>query len=182
MNSASAVSRICFRRGQNKGQSFTKGYQFTMTRREGLTDEALCHEDVWGSGCIDPRILDSALVGGEWSASRIGRFIPKERAPRIHWTGGWMGPGTCMDDVEGTKILFLPGLKLRPFGRPARSHSLYRLCYPGSTFTMKCVQKRHGWEQNAKEDIGPMSAERTKEWIKLCNQDVCNFFFIAATN
>jgi hypothetical protein len=23
-----------------------------------LTNYALCHEDVWGSGCIDPRFLD----------------------------------------------------------------------------------------------------------------------------
>jgi hypothetical protein len=36
--------------------------------------------------------LTSALDGGEWSASRPGRFTPRERAPRTHWTGGWMGP------------------------------------------------------------------------------------------
>jgi hypothetical protein len=28
--------------------------------------------------------LTSALVGGEWSASRLGRFIPGERAPGTH--------------------------------------------------------------------------------------------------
>jgi hypothetical protein len=36
--------------------------------------------------------LTSALDGGEWSASRPGRFTPRERAPGIHWTGGWVGP------------------------------------------------------------------------------------------
>jgi hypothetical protein len=30
------------------------------------------------------------------------------------------------------KILSLPGLELRPFGRPAHSQPLYRLCYSGS--------------------------------------------------
>jgi len=30
-----------------------------------------------GSGGIAPRILDSAIDGGEWSASRPGRFTPK---------------------------------------------------------------------------------------------------------
>jgi hypothetical protein len=30
------------------------------------------------------------------------------------------------------KFLSLPGLELRSLGRPARSQSLYRLCYPGS--------------------------------------------------
>jgi len=32
--------------------------------------------------------LTSALDGGEWSASRPGRFTPREIAPGIHWIGG----------------------------------------------------------------------------------------------
>jgi hypothetical protein len=71
--------------------------------------------------------LTSALVGGEWSASRPGRFTPGERAPGTHWIGGWVGPRTGLDDVERRKFLTLPGLELRPLGRPARSQSLYRL-------------------------------------------------------
>jgi hypothetical protein len=35
-----------------------------------------------------------------------------------------------MDEVQRRKILTLPGLELRSFGRPARSQSLYRLRYP----------------------------------------------------
>jgi hypothetical protein len=31
----------------------------------------------WESGGIAPRILDLALVGGEWSDSRPGRFTPR---------------------------------------------------------------------------------------------------------
>jgi hypothetical protein len=39
-----------------------------------LTNYPLRHEGVWGSGCIDPRILD---LGGEWSASRpLGKSPP----------------------------------------------------------------------------------------------------------
>jgi hypothetical protein len=45
----------------------------------------------WGSGGIAPRILDLGLDGGEWSVSRPGRFTPRERAPGIHWIGGWVG-------------------------------------------------------------------------------------------
>jgi len=37
--------------------------------------------------------LTSALDGGEWSASRPGRFTPMESDPGTHWIGGWMGPG-----------------------------------------------------------------------------------------
>jgi hypothetical protein len=32
--------------------------------------------------------LTSVLVGGEWSASRPGRFTPKETAPGVHWIEG----------------------------------------------------------------------------------------------
>jgi hypothetical protein len=42
----------------------------------------------------------AALVGGEWSASRPGRFTPGEIAPSTHWTGGWVGPRAGLDDVE----------------------------------------------------------------------------------
>jgi hypothetical protein len=71
--------------------------------------------------------LTSALVGGEWSASRPCRFTPGERDPGTHWIGGWVGPKAGLDDVERRKISPLPGLELRPLGRRARSQSLYRL-------------------------------------------------------
>jgi hypothetical protein len=34
--------------------------------------------------------LISALVGGEWSASRPGRFTHGEIALGTHWIGGWV--------------------------------------------------------------------------------------------
>jgi hypothetical protein len=76
--------------------------------------------------------LTSALVGGELSTSRLGRFTPGERAPGTHWLGGWVGPRTGLDDVEKIKFMILPRLELRPLGRPARSQALYRLSYLGS--------------------------------------------------
>jgi hypothetical protein len=45
-----------------------------------------------------------ALDGGEWSVSRPGRFTPRERAPRTHWIGGWMGPRAVLDAVVKEKI------------------------------------------------------------------------------
>jgi hypothetical protein len=65
--------------------------------------------------------LTSALGGGEWSASRPGRSNPGERAPVTHWVGGWVDHRAGLDDVEKRKFLTLPGLELRPLGRPARS-------------------------------------------------------------
>jgi hypothetical protein len=74
-------------------------------------------------GGVDVEIhicLTSALVGGEWSALRPGRFTPGETAPSIHWIGSWVGLRAGLDDVET-----LPGLELRLLRRPARSQSLY---------------------------------------------------------
>jgi hypothetical protein len=66
----------------------------------------------------------SALAGGEWSATRPGRFTSWERAPGTHWIGGWVDYRTSLDDMEKRKFLTLLGLELRPLGRPARSQSL----------------------------------------------------------
>jgi hypothetical protein len=57
----------------------------------------------WGSGDIVPRILTSALHGGEWSASHSGRFTPRERAPDTHWIGGWVGPRAGLDAPAGIR-------------------------------------------------------------------------------
>jgi hypothetical protein len=48
--------------------------------------------------------LTSALDGGEWSASRSGRFTPRERAPDTHWIGVWVGPRAVRDAVVKRKI------------------------------------------------------------------------------
>jgi hypothetical protein len=48
--------------------------------------------------------LTSALDGSEWSASRPGRFTPRERAPGTHWIGGWVGPRAVLDEVAKRKI------------------------------------------------------------------------------
>jgi hypothetical protein len=74
--------------------------------------------------------LTSAVVGGEWSASRSDRFTPAEGALGTHWIRGWVGPRTGLDNMENLKFLHPPGLELRPLGRPAHSQSLYRLRYP----------------------------------------------------
>jgi hypothetical protein len=48
--------------------------------------------------------LTSALDVGEWSASRPGRFTPRERAPGAYWIGGWVGPRAVLDAVVKRKI------------------------------------------------------------------------------
>jgi hypothetical protein len=95
-----------------------------------LTNWALRHEDVWGSGCIDPHFLDLDTIW-RWVVS----FTPLPLHPRArgtHCVGGWVGPRGGLDDVEKREFLIPLGLELRPLGSPARSQSLYRLRYPGS--------------------------------------------------
>jgi hypothetical protein len=42
--------------------------------------------------------------GGEWLASRPGRFTPRERAPGTHWIGGWVGSRAVLEAVVKRKI------------------------------------------------------------------------------
>jgi hypothetical protein len=77
------------------------------------------------SGGIAQLFLNPDTRRGMWSASRHGRPYPREST---HCTGGWVGPGAGLDRCG----------KSRPTGirfpdLPARSESLYRLSYPGSS-------------------------------------------------
>jgi hypothetical protein len=47
--------------------------------------------------------LTSALVGGEWSASRPGSFTPVERAPGTQCIWGWVGLETVWTTWRGEK-------------------------------------------------------------------------------
>jgi hypothetical protein len=82
----------------------------------------------------------SALVAGEWSASRPQPLYPGERAPGTNCIGGLVDPIASLDHVEKRKALSLQGFELRPLGRPARGQSLYRLSYPG--FSLRTVVRR----------------------------------------
>jgi hypothetical protein len=51
-----------------------------------------------------PHSLTLALDGGEWSASRPGRFTPRERAPCTNWIGGWVDPRAGLDAMVKEKL------------------------------------------------------------------------------
>jgi hypothetical protein len=48
--------------------------------------------------------LTSVLDEGEWSASRPGRFTPREIVPDTHWIGGWVGPRAVLNAVMKIKF------------------------------------------------------------------------------
>jgi hypothetical protein len=132
------------------------------------------HDSVWSCGCIDPQ----ALVGGEWSASRPGRFTTGERAPSTRWIGGWVDPRAGLDDVEKRRFLILPGLELQHLGRPARSHSLYRLHCPSfSAFWLrsKCSFSGGAEGNKGKPQNSQCSTEiRTEDLLNTC-QERCRY-------
>jgi hypothetical protein len=66
---------------------------------------APCHEGVlWEWRYSSTHSLTSALDGGEWSASRPGRFTPKERASGTLWIGDWVSPRAVLDAAVKRKI------------------------------------------------------------------------------
>jgi hypothetical protein len=52
--------------------------------------------------------LTSALVKGEWSASRPCHFNQGEKAPLTHQIGGWVDPRDGLDDIEESTFLLFP--------------------------------------------------------------------------
>jgi hypothetical protein len=83
---------------------------------EGKVKLSLCfnwaprHEGVLGDWRYSAtHSLTPALDGGERSASRPGRFTPRERAPGTHWIGGWVGPRAVLDARWREKFPTPPG-------------------------------------------------------------------------
>jgi hypothetical protein len=86
-------------------------------------------------------------LGTRWR--RLVSFTPwllysGERAPAIHFTGGWVGPRVGLDEVEMRKIScpFQESIS----GHPACIPSLYRLRSPGS----RVAQYKHTNPENGR--------------------------------
>jgi hypothetical protein len=52
-------------------------------------------------------VITLALDGGEWLASRPGRFTPRKRALGTHWIGGWLSPRAGVDAIDKRKAFAL---------------------------------------------------------------------------
>jgi hypothetical protein len=94
-----------------------------------LTNSALHHERIWGSGCIDPYFLDLS-TSWRWVVSFTAQpLYPVERAPGTHWIEGWVDLRAGLDNMEKRIFLTLPSPELRPLCCPASSQLLYWLSY-----------------------------------------------------
>jgi hypothetical protein len=70
-----------------------------------------------GNVCIDAHFLDlSTSWSGQLHASAA--LLQGKEPPGTHCIGGWVDPRAGMDNVK-RKFLTLPGLELRPLGRPS---------------------------------------------------------------
>jgi hypothetical protein len=101
-------------------------------------------ETYGGSGCVDPRFLDLG-ISLRWVVSFTSQplYLDKEALVPIGQEAGWT-PELVW--TTWRKVLTLPWLELRPLDCPARSQSLYRLSYRGSTFsTIRCSKHVMLW-------------------------------------
>jgi hypothetical protein len=63
------------------------------------------HEGVLGEWRYNAtHYLTLAVGGGEWSASRPGRFTPREGGHGTHWLGDWVGHRAVLDTVVKRRI------------------------------------------------------------------------------
>jgi hypothetical protein len=68
----------------------------------GFLTEYCAMKVYWGIASIAPRILDP---GTRWRwVVRPSRFTLRERTPRTHWIGGWVGLRAVLDAVMERKI------------------------------------------------------------------------------
>ena len=83
---------------------------------------------------------------GEWSVSRLGRFLPpgKTRYPLYRRLSGPQGRSGQVRKIS-------PPTGIRSPGRPARSQSLYRISYPAHTNWKEVSKNRADWEKRIKE-------------------------------
>jgi hypothetical protein len=93
---------------------------------------------VANDGTAPPPFLTLELDGGEWSASHHWHLTFGERAPGIHWIGGWVGLWASLDAVEKRKILPLLGIQPQLI-----AHCYTERAYPSFTYVIcRPIKKR----------------------------------------
>jgi hypothetical protein len=80
--------------------------------------------------------LTLALDEIEWSASCPGCCTPRERAPGIHWIGGWGLQSQSGHSVKEKNSQLLPGIEPRSYDCPACSQPLYQLAILAPTVSV----------------------------------------------
>lgn len=95
-----------------------------------LTNNTLCHEDVWGNGYWDPRFLDLSSSWRQVVSFTTQPIYSWRRAHGTHWIGGSVDPKASLD-AEKKIFLTLMRLELQPLSQPSCG-PLYRRHYSNS--------------------------------------------------
>jgi hypothetical protein len=91
----------------------TPSHFISLTSKKVKVKLSLCFFFNWSPRCEgvlgkwryrSTHSLTSAIDGGELSASRPGRFIPRGRVPDTHWIGGWVDRRAGLDAMVKRKI------------------------------------------------------------------------------
>jgi hypothetical protein len=70
-----------------------------------LINYALSHEDVWGSRCIHPPILDLGTSWRQVVSFTARSLYPRGKDPGTHFIGSWVDPRIGLHDVKKRKNL-----------------------------------------------------------------------------
>jgi hypothetical protein len=94
--------------------------------------------------------LTSEVGGGEWLASRPGRFTARERSPGTRWIGGWRGGGQSRSGRGGEerKFQILPGLEppiSRPISQRYTTETYINVEFDDKMVTNGRILKRSSW-------------------------------------
>jgi hypothetical protein len=150
---------------------------------------APCHEGVLGEWRYSStHSSTSALDGGEWLASRLGRFTPRERAPGTHWTGGWVEPRAVLDAVVKRKIpsprresnTVIKSRRMRWAEHVAgigEGWGVYRVLFGRPEGKRPLGRPRRRWEDNIKMDLREIGIDRAN-WIRLAHDRVQWWAFV----
>jgi hypothetical protein len=78
----------------------------SFIRKQNKSSPSTRHGGAWGERRYSPYSFStSALDGGEWSASRPGRALPRGKDPRYPLYRGWVGPRAGLDTEDRGKTL-----------------------------------------------------------------------------
>jgi hypothetical protein len=106
----------------------------------------------WGSIGIAPRILNLGIRWRWVVISLPGRFTLRERAPGIHWIGGWVSPRAGLDAVVKRKMSS-PCWDLNPWSSGPQPSAI-PLSYPGSKDLTRGWRKLHNEELHSRDLLG----------------------------
>lgn len=114
-----------------------------------LTNSALCHRGIWGSGFIDPHFLNFTLV------EVSGLLTPQAKSPQYpSHRGTWVGPRAVCTTWRIEHVDSTGTPTLTPW---SSSQLLYQLCHPGSVLLRSMHIRINNINRDSPLQVGQLS-------------------------